>query len=72
MQNFCNYLRGNQDQTQTQIKLSKKALSFRKFLKHLNLILKHLFPKLLCASSFLLICLLIDVIALEVRLIKLK
>lgn len=68
MKKVFNYLRGDEYPDTSQ--LGQKSLghlfeSFKQFLKYLSTILKFLFPKFLCASTFLFLGLLIDVVALE-------
>lgn len=68
LRSFCNYLRGqNSDISNSNASsVAEKVLSFRKILKYFGLIVRLIFPKFLCASTFLIFFLLIDVVALEV------
>lgn len=69
LRSFCHYLRGKTDDTVPQDALStslvSKVLSLKKFFKHLGLILRSIFPRFLCMSTFLLLFLLVDVVGLE-------
>jgi len=68
---FCHYLRGRNEEeqasrTKTHAKsLVGKVLVLKKFLRHLGLITKLIFPRFFCASTFLLAFLLADVVGLE-------
>ena len=68
LRSFCNYLRGQKsDITNSNASsVTEKVLSLSKIFKHFGSIVRLIFPKFLCASTFLIIFLLIDVVALEV------
>jgi len=66
---FCHYLRGRNEEEQVfptkTNSLVGKVLALKKFLRHLGLITKLIFPRFFCASTFLLAFLLADVVGLE-------
>lgn len=68
LRSFCNYLRGqNSDISNSNAaSVAEKVLSFRKIFKYSGLIVRLILPRFLCASTFLIIFLLVDVVALEV------
>lgn len=64
---FCNYLRGKSTESSYSTdSVYEKVLSLKKFFKYIGLFLRLIFPKFLCASTFLALFLLIDVVVLEV------
>ncbi len=70
LRSFCNYLRGiNYDDsatsTQNSYSFVEKILKLKKFFRHFGLIIKIIFPRFFCTSTFLLVFLLIDVVGLE-------